>query len=472
MTALPLICQMKLKSIKTIPVSGLLWLLILFFAVQPQIDAQAQTEFERIALESRIPGKNLSLLYLRPKFQGEKQPPILFIHGASFPSALAFGYRMNGISWMDNLADQGFHVFALDHLGYGRSDRYTSMLGSRQQGDPEGKGQQVVKDIEKAVSYILETTGSKRLNLIGHSWGATVSGYYASTHPDQIESVVLFAPIVERPDTLTWLKPNSAYLELTPQKRVSQFYAQVPPGQDTVLENDVIDFWEKRWLESDLEAEINQREFVRYPSGWKYDLYNCWSGDCFFDPQKLTVPTLLVRGEWDTSFNEEDASALFKELANVSTKRSVLLEKSTHVAHLEKSRYQLYNEVNLFLTHAIKTTEEMVAVIFEVEPKKQHKQAYLNIASELKSELEKIDGFISIERFGSLQNPDKILSLSYWRDEDAVKKWRNLASHRNAQARGRQTIFKDYRLRVAHVVRDYGMTEREEAPVDSREIHD
>ena len=104
----------------------------------------------------------------------------------------------------------------------------------------------------------------------------------------------------------------------------------------------------------------------------------------------------------------------------------------------------------------------MIAVIFEVYP--DQKERYLDLAAELKAELERIDGFISIERFASLNTEGKMLSLSFWRDEEAIAQWRNLPEHRLAQEAGREEIFKDYRLRVAHVCRDYGMNDREQAP--------
>ncbi|CDN46792.1 antibiotic biosynthesis monooxygenase family protein [Neorhizobium galegae] len=113
----------------------------------------------------------------------------------------------------------------------------------------------------------------------------------------------------------------------------------------------------------------------------------------------------------------------------------------------------------------------MIAVIFEVIPYMGERHKYLDLAGELRSELETIDGFISIERFESLTLRGKILSLSFWRDEEAVKAWRNLESHRAAQKAGRGGVFADYRLRIGHVVRDYGMFERDEAPRDSREVH-
>jgi heme-degrading monooxygenase HmoA len=113
----------------------------------------------------------------------------------------------------------------------------------------------------------------------------------------------------------------------------------------------------------------------------------------------------------------------------------------------------------------------MIAVIFEVVPAPGRKDAYLDAAARLKPTLEKMDGFVSIERFESLTQPGKFLSLSIWRDEEAVRRWRNVEEHRRAQAAGRQSIFADYRLRVAQVLRDYGLNERAEAPEDSRAAH-
>lgn len=113
----------------------------------------------------------------------------------------------------------------------------------------------------------------------------------------------------------------------------------------------------------------------------------------------------------------------------------------------------------------------MIAVIFEVTPADGKRNAYLDIAARLRPLLGDIDGFLSIERFRSLSDPDHVLSLSFWRDEEAVTTWRNTEEHRQAQTLGRGGVFSDYRLRIAHVVRDYGMTERAQAPADSRQRH-
>jgi len=113
----------------------------------------------------------------------------------------------------------------------------------------------------------------------------------------------------------------------------------------------------------------------------------------------------------------------------------------------------------------------MIAVIFEVQPRPGQQQAYLDTAASLRPLLAEVDGFISIERFESLSTPGRILSLSFWRDEAAVVQWRQLEKHRGAQAAGRSSIFSDYRIRVAEVVRDYGMHDRGQAPADSRAKH-
>ena len=112
-----------------------------------------------------------------------------------------------------------------------------------------------------------------------------------------------------------------------------------------------------------------------------------------------------------------------------------------------------------------------VAVIFELTPAPGRKQEYLDLAAGLADEVSKFDGFISIERFESITAPGNFVSLSFWRDEEAVRNWRNVQKHREAQAKGRSGIFSSYRLRICGVIRDYGMRERDEAPKDSVAAH-
>ena len=114
----------------------------------------------------------------------------------------------------------------------------------------------------------------------------------------------------------------------------------------------------------------------------------------------------------------------------------------------------------------------MIAVIFEAWPASGQQERYLDLAAALRPRLDDIDGFLSIERFESLAEPGKLLSLSFWRDEAAVARWRNTGEHRATQTVGRHCVFTDYRLRIAEVARAYGMTDRAQAPADSLEVHD
>lgn len=113
----------------------------------------------------------------------------------------------------------------------------------------------------------------------------------------------------------------------------------------------------------------------------------------------------------------------------------------------------------------------MIAVIFEVFPAEGQKDAYLAMAADMRPLVDQIDGFVSVERFESLTTPGKLLSVSLFRDEAALAEWRRLTQHRGAQTAGRETMFSEYRLRVAHVLRDYGMMDRAEAPDDSVALH-
>lgn len=311
-----------------------------------------KASYIRIGIDSRISGLSLSLLHLAGNTL-VKKPPVLFIHGASFPSTLAFGFRMNEHSWMDHLSEEGHDVFALDFLGYGDSDRYPEMVREDLSQEPLGTARAVVSDIDRAVAHILRTSTHDRIYLIGHSWGATVAGYYTTKFPAKVSKLVLFAPFVNRADGVSWDEPRAPYTDLTPDERITQFVRRIPEGEEMTLEQDVLIQWGNEWLKSDPTASHRAPNTVRFPLGWKKDLFDCWNNDCVFAPEKLSVATFVIRGEWDTTLSSEDADRLFGILKNVPLKRYVVLEKSTHVAHLEKRRNQLYREVDLFLNEDI-----------------------------------------------------------------------------------------------------------------------
>jgi pimeloyl-ACP methyl ester carboxylesterase/heme-degrading monooxygenase HmoA len=427
--------------------------------------------FDTIRIESNIRGLSIAMLHLQPKTITENCP-VLFIHGSSFPAALSFGFRMSDMSWMDYMAENNFESFALDFLGYGNADRYPEMLNSVRSNTSIGNALEASKDIAKAVDWILKKTGSEKVILVAHSWGSSVAALYATQHDEKIARLVLFAPITSRNNPGESKRINTSYETMTPLERVNAMKSLTPEGQLCQLEPEIFEDWKRQWLASDPLSKSDSMDRVRYPSGPLQDVEDLLHGKPYYDLSKITSPTLIIRGEWDTYPSNEDAGLLFTQLVNTRTKKYVVIEKGTHVMHLEKNRNQLYEEVNNFIGGIQdKDKHHSIAVIFEVIPVEGKKAAYLEVAASLKPELEKISGFISIERFQSIYHPEKILSLSFWRDEKAIQEWRNLELHRIAQSKGRKDIFQDYHLRIAHIIRDYGMFDRKEAPSDSKGYH-
>jgi len=438
-----------------------------------EIIKDERTSSEIIKTESHIPGLKIALTHYESTILSNDYA-VLFIHGGTFPSALASGFQMNHYSWMDNLKGNGYDVYALDFLGYGHSDRYPEMEVNSSVGKPLGRALDVYKDVDKAVDLIIQKTGKTRVYLIGHSWGGSVAALYAGKFPDKIAKVVLFAALTPRQETNPLQDVESTYRMMTPEQRVSAMKNSTPEEEVCELEPEIFKTWGDLWLQSDILAMKSKSNSVRFPAGPFQDSEELRHNNPYYNPGDIKAPVLLIRGEWDTYPSNSDNEKLFAGLKNSSYKKNVTLEKGTHVMLLEKSRYQLYDETIHFLKfkpNMKETNKHAIAVIFEVIPANGHKDDYLNLALSLKPELEKIKGFISIERFQSLYHPEKILSLSFWESEEAIQEWRNLEVHRSTQSKGREYIFKDYHLRIAQVVRDYGMFDRKEAPADSKSYH-
>lgn len=438
--------------------------------IKAQITMDKTMNGDTIKIASHFNRLSIAMLHRLPKTMAGNAP-VLFLHGSSFPSALSFGFRMSGISWMDNLSAHDYESYALDFLGYGEADRYPNM--AKEQGLPTGRAMSAYLDADKAVNYILKRTGHQKLILIGHSWGGSVAALYAENFPDKVEKLILFAPITAKS---AYGKPElieRPYESLTPEARVQSMIDLTPKNEINQLEPEMFTQWKNLWLQSDMVANKADKTTVRFPAGPSQDVEDLQHGKSYYNPAKIVTPTLLIRGEWDSYPSNDDALAFLKALPDKTPNKYAVVPQGTHVMHLEKSRYQLYEETLKFIAASAgsKIHDNSIAVIFEVMPNDRRKQDYLDIAAKLKPELEKIDGFISIERFQSLSDPKKILSLSFWRDEKSILTWRNLELHRQAQNKGRNGIFKDYHLRIAHVVRDYGMFDRREAPADSKTYH-
>jgi len=298
--------------------------------------------YEVIEIPSHQPALVARVRHTAPD-RGNGALPVLFVHGSSFPSGLSFDFRMDGQSWMDWMAARGYDVYALDFPGYGLSDRYAADAPS-----PPGRAREVAQDVGNAVDAILRRTGKQQVLLVGHSWGGSVAARYAQEHAAKVAKLVLFAAITPRADPHpaalppAHAKPAGAYESLTPAQRIAAMDSLRPPQEPPLLHPDVFTRWGAQWLASDARSE----GAVRFPAGPSADLADLQQGRSYYDPARLEMPVLLVRGEWDAWPGDADLRAL---LAVIRNARYTAIPSGTHVTHLEMARFKLYEEVLDFL---------------------------------------------------------------------------------------------------------------------------
>jgi pimeloyl-ACP methyl ester carboxylesterase len=310
-------------------------------------------KFEIIYINSHIKNLKLALIHLASK-QINKKNPVLFIHGSSFPVELSFGFRMKGYSWMDDLAEAGYEIYGLDFLGYGASDRYPEMFQSPKKNKPVGRAVNVYLDIDSAVDYLIEATGFKKINIIAHSWGGSAAALYAEKFYAKVNKLILFSTIAaNKTKILKNEKISIAYEGLTPERRIGLMKNLTPKGEKCRLENEIFKTWGITWKQTALPFQKDNLSEVLFPAGPSEDITDLENGYCCYNPALIYQPVLLIRGEWDCFPSWEHYETLFKSLTNSCHKRYVVIEKGTHVMHLEKSRFQLYNEVKLFLEEKI-----------------------------------------------------------------------------------------------------------------------
>ena len=293
----------------------------------------------------------------------EKSAPVLFIHGATFPTQLAAGYAMEGQSWMKNLAGQGFDVWGLDFLGYGCSDRYEEMIQGDSSGNALGKAPNAAQDISRAVEFIRKETGLSRISLVSHSRGGVVAGLYATQFPETIDRLVFFAPLIERRcflvDSVVRLlginKPQQlSYLDTDVDARLRDFNADVPAGKKSPLAPEIAEKWRQQWLASDsLSSSSRGRNpglnTVRIPAGYQDDFYQTWTGHGYVEFHAITAPTLIIRGSWDTLTSQSDVDNMYQGLTAAPFREKITIDNATHVLHLESQRFLLYQHTFSFL---------------------------------------------------------------------------------------------------------------------------
>lgn len=301
---------------------------------------------ESVRIPSTIGSLQLFLRHQAPVATSGRAS-VLFLHGATFPSGNSAAWRIDGRSWMDELADAGFDVWALDFLGYGGSDRYPEMANDDAHGGPLGDIESMVEQVDRAVAHIREQQGGSKVHIVAHSAGTLVAGRYAELHTDRVARLVLFgapAPLAGNPHEEV---ESRAHVQVTVADQLESFDVRV--RETGRLDANMFKSWAEAYLGSDPHSTSRQPHSVRVPLGMRAALQEMTRlGRLPYDPTRLTTPTLIIQGEWDAVSPPSEGFWIFERVA-APLKRFVVLSQGGHRLHLEASRFQLYREVECFL---------------------------------------------------------------------------------------------------------------------------
>ena len=284
----------------------------------------------------------------RQRAHGAPRGTALYVHGATFPSALSLFFRFDGASWADTLNAAGIDAWGFDFAGYGDSERYPAMQQPADAAPPLGR----VDAAERQLATVLHAVRRIAdeclpLHLIAHSWGTLVASRCAGTFADALASLTLFGPVAPRDGTP---EPASlpAWRTLTVWEQYRRFIADVPRGEPPVLLDRHIDAWAHAYLATDPASASRTPPAVQVPSGPMADIGALWSGESLVDASRVRAPTLLVRGAWDSVCDDRDASRLMQAMSRAAV-RDHVIARGTHLMHLESSRIDLHRVVNDFL---------------------------------------------------------------------------------------------------------------------------
>jgi pimeloyl-ACP methyl ester carboxylesterase len=273
--------------------------------------------------------------------------PVLILHGATFPSGNAAAWKIDGHSWMGQLAEQGYDVYALDFLGYGTSDRYPEMASDDSRGPALGGVPSMVQQVERAAAVIAARTRAKTLSLIAHSAGTYVAARYAELHPERVTKLILFGAPTPSNTSEVAEASSIQFFQVSANDQLEGFETEVKSSGR--LDARMFPGWAAAYLASDTQSGTRQPASVRVPAGMMAAVGEMnRTGRLPYDPGRVTSPTLIVQGEWDTVTPPSSGLWLFERIG-APLKRLVILSQGGHRLHLEKSRLQLYQEVRAFL---------------------------------------------------------------------------------------------------------------------------
>jgi pimeloyl-ACP methyl ester carboxylesterase len=324
--------------------------------------AQAQSQqlvTEEMMVKSPDPGIEIFVRNKRPANMNSFRPErtVLFVHGATYPAHAAFDLKLDGQSWMDYIASRGYDVYLLDVRGYGKSTRPKEMSEDPKNNPPIVRGDTAVKDIGTVVDFILARRNIPRVNLLGWSWGTTLMATYTTQNPGKVGRLALYAPSwIRQTASLvqTGPGPTPAYRTVRRDQALGRWLTGVPEDKKaTLIPAGWFDAWADATFASDPDGAKQNPPVLRAPNGVVQDGAEFHgAGKPYYDPAKITVPTLLVLGEWDRDTPPYMAQTLFPLLVNAPGKRFMMLAEGTHTIMMEKNRMELFKAVQGFLDEA------------------------------------------------------------------------------------------------------------------------
>jgi pimeloyl-ACP methyl ester carboxylesterase len=261
---------------------------------------QLDSREELFIIDGPVPGLQLFLRRLRGHPGGRTGKVVLYVHGATFPSALSIAHRLGGRSWRDALSDAGMTAWGFDFYGFGGSSRFPEMDEPADRHGPLGLAAAAVHQLESVVRFILEHEGVSALSLITHSWGSMPAGLFAAQHPTRVDRMFLFAPLARREGPRYVSRPTPpAWKLVTNEDQWARFVDDVPAGETPVLSRQDFAEWAEAYLESDAAARDRNPPAVKTPTGPLAEILQAWHGGLAWQPERVEAAVAIARGSWD-----------------------------------------------------------------------------------------------------------------------------------------------------------------------------
>lgn len=298
-------------------------------------------------------------VYVRNKYPAGMQrfsadKTVVFVHGATYPSETAFDLPLDGMSWMDYIAKQGYDVYLLDVRGYGRSTRPPQMDRPASENAPFAGTEEAMRDVDAVVEFVKKRRGIDKTNLIGWSWGTSIMQWYTSLNSHKAEKLVLYAPVwIRQTASLvqTGPGPTPAYRAVNMEQAKARWLTGVPEDKKAdLIPAGWYEAWANATIASDPVGAKQSPPVVRAPNGVVADGAKYWgNGVIPWKAENIKVPVLLIKAQWDQDTPAYMAQNLFPKLTGAPYKRYVELGDGTHTIIMERNRMNLFREVQLFL---------------------------------------------------------------------------------------------------------------------------